>query len=198
MADDSSSVKSIPLSFSSSSAICFGVSKSPGIFIVGFDPKQIHMLETNYTGSKFSFDFPQKIKLTKTIHDIIDNSISEKGYFYDINHMYYARMKDVIVNPNTVYQWRRTYIRENKAGVCPTLTANMGGGGHNVPIVYTLKGIRKLTPEECLGFQGFPVRDGFCYPDCISQSDKYKQAGNSVTEPLIEKVAKKIVDCILL
>ena len=37
MADDSSSVKSIPLSFSSSSAICFGVSKSPGIFIVGFD-----------------------------------------------------------------------------------------------------------------------------------------------------------------
>ena len=46
-------------------------------------------------------------------------------------------MKDVIVNQDTVYQWRRVYIRENKSGVCPTLTANMGEGGHNVPIVRT-------------------------------------------------------------
>lgn len=107
-------------------------------------------------------------------------------------------MKDVITNPNTVYQWRRVYIRENKSGVCPTLTANMGEGGHNVPIICTSKGIRKFTPEECLGFQGFPVNKKIPYrfPSTIAQSKKYKQAGNSVTEPLIERVAKEVIKII--
>lgn len=36
---------------------------------------------------------------------------------------------------NQYYQYRRTYMRENKSGVCPTLTANMGTGGHNVPLL---------------------------------------------------------------
>lgn len=35
-------------------------------------------------------------------------------------------------NKNTLYQWRRHYVRENKSNLCPTLTANMGTGGHNV------------------------------------------------------------------
>ena len=86
------------------------------------------------------------------------------------------------------------YIRENKNGLCPTLTANMGEGGHNVPIIKTSKGIRKLTPEECLGFQGFPIDKGYSFPITIAQSKKYKQAGNSVTEPLIEKVAKELIE----
>ncbi len=159
------------------------------IFIVGFDPKQVKI-----QNEKFEFDFPKPVKLSKSIHDIIDDAIETENLFYKEGHLYYDRMKDVIVNPDTVYQWRRVYIRENKNGVCPTLTANMGEGGHNVPIVHTSKGIRKLTPEECLGFQGFPVKKGFHYPTTIAQSKKYKQAGNSVTEPLIEKVAKKVIE----
>ena len=159
------------------------------IFIVGFDPKQVQVSK-----EKFVFNFPTPVKLSKSIHDIIDDSIETENLFYKEGHLYYDRMKDVIVNPDTVYQWRRVYIRENKNGVCPTLTANMGEGGHNVPIVRTSKGIRKFTPEECLGFQGFPVKKGFHYPTTTAQSKKYKQAGNSVTEPLIEKVAKKVIE----
>ena len=159
------------------------------IFIVGFDPKQVQVSK-----EKFVFDFPTPVKLSKSIHDIIDDSIETENLFYKEGHLYYDRMKDVIVNSDTVYQWRRVYIRENKNGVCPTLTANMGEGGHNVPIVRTSKGIRKFTPEECLGFQGFPVKKGFHYPTTTAQSKKYKQAGNSVTEPLIEKVAKKVIE----
>jgi DNA (cytosine-5)-methyltransferase 1 len=36
------------------------------------------------------------------------------------------------------------------------LTANMGMGGHNVPIILDDQGIRKLTPKECANFQGYP------------------------------------------
>jgi hypothetical protein len=40
-----------------------------------------------------------------------------------------------VIKKDTIYQWRRKYVRENKSNVCPTLTANMGMGGHNVPII---------------------------------------------------------------
>ena len=164
------------------------------IFIIGFDPKQVVIPSEYFEDNVFHFSFPDKTKLTKTIHSIIDDSVEDDKLFYKQGHIYFDRMKDVITNPDTVYQWRRVYIRENKNGVCPTLTANMGEGGHNVPIVKTSKGIRKFTPEECLSFQGFPVSKGFHYPTTIAQSKKYKQAGNSVTEPLIEKVAKKVIE----
>ena len=159
------------------------------IFIVGFNPEKL-VLPDNY-----EFPFPEKQKLTKTIHDVINPEIDDEKLFYKPGHIYYDRMKDVIKNPDTVYQWRRVYIRENKNNVCPTLTANMGEGGHNVPLVYTLKGIRKFTPEECLGFQGFPVnkKNPYRFPQTIAQSKKYKQAGNSVTEPLIQLVAKNVL-----
>ena len=163
------------------------------IFIVGFDPKQVNIPDNFFLDGNFHFNFPEKENLTRNIHDIIDDSVEDEKLFYKEGHLYYERMKDVITNPDTVYQWRRVYIRENKNGVCPTLTANMGEGGHNVPIVRTSKGIRKLTPEECLKFQGFPVDKGFHFPNTIAQSKKYKQAGNSVTVPLITKVSERVI-----
>lgn len=62
----------------------------------------------------------------------------------------------------------------------------MGTGGHNVPLIKTQNGIRKLTPKECFDFQGFP--DSFKLPD-IAISHLYKQAGNTVSVPVIEKIA---------
>ena len=102
----------------------------------------------------------------------------------------YKELKKAIVSRDTVYQWRRVYVRENKSGECPTLTANMGTGGHNVPLIKDHLGIRKLTPRECLNFQGFPKL--FNFPENVGQSQRYKQAGNAVTVNLIEKIAKII------
>lgn len=91
---------------------------------------------------------------------------------------------------DTIYQWRRKYVRENKSNVCPTLTANMGTGGHNVPLIKTEEGIRKLTPRECFNFQGYP-RD-FKLPK-MANSHLYKQAGNSVVVPVINRIAENIL-----
>lgn len=96
-----------------------------------------------------------------------------------------------VVKQNTIYQWRRSYVRENKNNVCPTLTASMGTGGNNVPMILTDYGIRKLTPEECLRFQGFP--SWFRFPNEISYSARYKQVGNSVVVPLVERIGETIV-----
>ena len=81
-------------------------------------------------------------------------------------------------------------MRENKNNVGPTLTANMGSGGHNVPLIKDDKGIRKLTPRECFNLQGFPK--DYKLPD-LSDGKLYKLAGNSVSIPVVELLANKII-----
>jgi len=152
------------------------------IFIVAFDPNQVK----NY----YKFKFPNEIQLTKTIHDILENDKQEEKYYYHRDHKYYPKLEKIMISKDTVYQWRRVYVRENKSNVCPTLTANMGTGGHNVPLIKDDFGIRKLTPKECFLFQGFP--DKFILPP-LANSKLYKQAGNSVTTPLVERISNEII-----
>ena len=151
------------------------------IYIVGFLSKEAYD----------KFTYPEEIPLTRTIHDIID--VTDKkplGLYYD-KSKYYPELKKTMTKKDTVYQWRRVYCRENKSNVCPTLTANMGTGGHNVPLILDDFGIRKLTPEECVGFQGFPAE--FSFPDDICNASKYKQAGNSVSVPVIKRIAENMI-----
>ena len=152
------------------------------IFIVAFDPKQVE----NYK----KFKFPEKIKLTKTIHDIFEKGKKDDVFYYKKEHQYYPELEKTMISKDTVYQWRRVYVRENKSNVCPTLTANMGAGGHNVPLIKDDFGIRKLTPRECFSFQGYP--DNFVLPK-IANSKLYMQAGNSVTTTLIERISNEII-----
>ena len=157
------------------------------IFIVCFDPLQV----PNHQ----DFGFPDKVDLTSNIRDCIDYGVKEKKFFYTEKFPHYEELRKDMQSADTIYQWRRQYVRENKSNVCPTLTANMGTGGHNVPLIVTPSGIRKLTPKECINFQGYPER--YSFPNTIADSAKYKQAGNSVVVPLIEKVCRNIVTTIL-
>lgn len=134
-----------------------------------------------------NFEFPEKVKLKTKITDILEDKVSEK-YYYNGKPLF-EKLKNDIKKIGTVYQWRRKYVRENKKGVCPTLTANMGTGGHNVPIIKDKKGIRKLTPRECSLLQGFPKN--YKLPN-LADSILYKQIGNSVTVTVIEAIAKQI------
>ena len=156
------------------------------IFIVCFDPNQVK--------NHHQFSFPERTELTHTIHDCIDPEINDKALFYGAKFIHYEELKRDMVSMDTIYQWRRQYVRENKSNVCPTLTANMGTGGHNVPLILTKYGIRKLSPKECINFQGYPK--GYQFPTSIANSAKYKQAGNSVVVPLITKVCQNIISII--
>lgn len=139
------------------------------------------------------FEFPDKIELTMTINDLIDSDKVADRFYYTQKSGIYERIVGEITRTDTLYQWRRKYVRENKSDMCPTLTANMGTGGHNVPITLTKHGIRKLTPKECFRFQGF---DDIQFPDDMAVSHLYKQAGNSVTVPVIRRIAENIM-CVL-
>ena len=147
------------------------------IYIVGFRDKDVAT----------AFEFPQPVELTVRVTDLLEKSVADR-YYYSGKPLYPRLVKDVNTF-GTVYQWRRQYVRENKQGVCPTLTANMGTGGHNVPIILDNQGIRKLTPRECARLQGVP--DTYKFPQ-ISDALIYKQVGNSVSVPVIGAIAKQI------
>ena len=150
------------------------------VFIVGFRDER----------DAERFEFPKPVQLTKTIDDCLQDA-DEVGpaFYYDHRYPSYSEIKRSVTKTDTVYQWRRQYVRENKSNACPTLTANMGSGGHNVPLVRDRDGIRKLTPRETANFQGFPPT--FLLPN-LASSHLYHQFGNSVTVPLIEKLAFEI------
>ena len=149
------------------------------IYIVGFKNKEFID----------KFEFPKPVPLQNRIDDILDREVPDK-YYYNGKPLY-KKLEPFVRERGKVYQWRRQYVRENKKGVCPTLTANMGMGGHNVPIVKDHKGIRKLTPIECARIQGFPRN--FQLPSDLADSALYKQMGNSVTVSVIEGIAKAMV-----
>lgn len=69
-----------------------------------------------------------------------------------------------------------------------------GGGGHNVPLIRTDDGIRKLTPRECFNLQGFPGT--FTLPSDCSDAQLYKQAGNAVPVYAIRRLAEELLTCL--
>ena len=151
------------------------------IFIVAFLDEEAYK----------SFNFPDPIPLTTKSTDLIDftNKQDDKYYYDESKCSFYDKLKEGMTNMDTFYQWRRVYVRENKSKVCPTLTANMGTGGHNVPLIFTEQGIRKLTPKECFLLQGYP--EDYQLPE-MANSHLYKQAGNSVAVPVVKRIADEI------
>ncbi|CDD66138.1 putative uncharacterized protein [Firmicutes bacterium CAG:882] len=143
-----------------------------------------------------SFEFPLPVPLKKKLSDVIDfnNQVDEKYYYTEGKYKgdIYEQLVDAMDNKNAVYQWRRRYVRKNKSGVVPTLTANQGEGGHNVCLIKTDYGIRKMTPHECFNTQGFPKN--FKLPEDMSDARLYKQAGNSVCVSVIQRIAEKIAE----
>ena len=155
------------------------------IYIVGFINEDIL--------DKFDLNFPtvEKIEFKKVLRD---GEVDDK-YYYNKGTKIHKIVTKEVTNPDTFYQYRRTFVRENKNEVCPTLTHNMGSGGHNVPLILDKKGARKLTPRECFNLQGFPK--DHILPEELSDAKLYGLAGNAVSFPVMKLIADRLVPLII-
>ena len=88
------------------------------------------------------------------------------------------------------YEIRKSCATFRFDSLSPTLTAKMGTGGNNVPIL--VNQMRKFTTRECLRIQGFP--ESFKIEPNKMQS--YKQIGNSVSVPVIKALAMQMVQAL--
>jgi DNA (cytosine-5)-methyltransferase 1 len=160
--------------------------------------ERIYIVCFKYKKDLHKFKFPDNItnKEKYNISDILEKNVDSSFYYTSKLKVWNVISENVVkhINTNTVYQYRRYYVRENKNNLCPTLTANMGEGGHNVGIIKDDNGIRKLTPRECFNLQGFPST--YKLPNKISNSKLYKLAGNAVSYSVVEKIANEIIKII--
>ena len=189
------------------------------IYIIGFlnkeDAEKFHLFNelSKYRKSKTAKERTEDIKkiIDFSVTDPKYNYTKEKYPTYYVTEEEYAKLDDgkksVRINLdkdiNELYQFyqlrRGQYVRKNQSNVCPTLTANMGTGGHNVPLILTPeKRVRKLTPAETFKLQGFPVGNGYKFPKiykgrAYGNSHLYKQAGNAVSVPVIKFIAEYIL-----
>ena len=106
-----------------------------------------------------------------------------------------AQTLDTACNQGVIlplFQWGKGNKGErtvyNKNGISPCMTAAMGMGGGITPSVIKDYKIRRLTPRECFRLMDFP--DTFTWP--VSDSQAYKQAGNSIVVNVLYKIIKNL------
>jgi DNA (cytosine-5)-methyltransferase 1 len=146
----------------------------------------------HFKSSNFEFPIELPRGSLRSVREFLDlNKKADSVHYFEKGSQYYPLFIDAVENgdPKAVYQLRRIYVRQNKSDVCFTLTASMGMGGHNQPVIKDRWGIRKLTPRECARLQGYED-EWFVIPEHVSRSQLYKQFGNSVTVPLVKKIAE--------
>ena len=127
------------------------------------------------------------------LSEFVDKSRKASPELYmSESSQYHSMLQKKIAEGSTknLFHLRRVYVREKQDGLCPTLTANMGTGGHNVPLCKDRWGIRKVSPEEAARLQGFDSDNVF--PDEMSNTQKYRLTGNAMCVSLAQLVGETV------
>lgn len=152
--------------------------------------KRIYIVAVREDLELGTFIYPEPIELTRMSGDIINRSVKQQEIYYYTDEKMYQYLSRRMKDKMAIYRLTDNEVRWTKNRMCPTLTANMGTRKDRVHVVWDDFGVRKLTLRECLDFQGFPHE--FYFPKTITIDDAYKQIGNSVSVPVIKRLAESI------
>lgn len=159
-------------------------------YCIGVDNEKKHLKNLNIEKI-----FPKPKDLKYTIDDIIKYNDDEAYQISEIAKRNIKKFKNLYLEKNSITSnsliannIRPSKVSFSSKGISPCLTAKMGTGGNNVPVIE--KWNRKLTEKECLMLMGFP--NEFKIKENYSQS--YKQIGNSVVVPIIEDIASNLIN----
>lgn len=152
-----------------------GGGREPKVAVPVFTPDRV---EKRQNGRRFKENGEPMFTLTtQDRHGVLIKEANKQGYSV-------ASVGDSvnISRPNS--KTRRGRVGKNIANTL--LTTDEQG------VVLSDYKIRKLTPKECWRLQGFPDELFDKAQEVNSNSQLYKQAGNSVTVNVIEEIAKRL------
>jgi DNA (cytosine-5)-methyltransferase 1 len=155
--------------------------------------KRVYIILSNLPFPEIKIQKFSGRKLTKREIIFKTNNPIDDFLFYDRFSMFKEIKIEIEQDKDSFYSWHRYFLRKIINNNCPTLTRTMGTGGHNIPIIYDDGRIRALSTRECLRLQGFP--ESFEFPK-KHRKYAYQQIGNSVSIPVVEMFAKKLINLI--
>ena len=154
------------------------------------DRKRVFVVAFSDIDMMNSFTFPDEMPLTKGIDDIINRKEKHSDiYYYSTDSRYYNELNRKITDKVGMYRIDDSGVANKRYNISPTLKANMGTYHDRVPVIRDDFGIRRITPLECLAFQGYPTEYVF---KGIPLESAYKQAGNTVCVPVVKRIADNI------
>ncbi|PSO42917.1 DNA (cytosine-5-)-methyltransferase [Candidatus Saccharibacteria bacterium QS_5_54_17] len=148
------------------------------IFIVGFDKKK---------AGDINFNFPQPPRTKNAIADILEKDADEKHTLSDKLWNYLQGYADIHKEKGNGFGFG--LIDPETDTATRTLSARYYKDGSEILIKQADNNPRKLTPRECARLMGFD--DSFQIP--VSDTQAYKQFGNSVVVPVVGAVASQLV-----
>lgn len=148
------------------------------IIIIGFDRKRFG------NDIDFSFDL-NEIEPKPIINDILEKEVDNKYTLSDKLWNYLQAYAQKHKDAGNGFG----YGIADRNGVSRTLSARYYKDGSEILIAQEGKNPRRLTPRECARLQGFPDS----YKIVVSDTQAYKQFGNSVVVPLMANMARLIV-----
>jgi DNA (cytosine-5)-methyltransferase 1 len=136
-----------------------------------------------------NFKWPIK-KRSVPFEKILESKVDESYLVSKVassNILKHIKEKKVSVDDYTIaYDIRPSRCQFKNDKISPCLTAKMGTGGNNVPVIVSQS--RRLTERECLRLMGYP--DDYK----IGKGNKaYKQIGNSVVLPIIKDISEELL-----
>ncbi|MDH5763626.1 MAG: DNA (cytosine-5-)-methyltransferase [Nitrospinota bacterium] len=147
------------------------------LFIIGFDKKVFK--------SKPAFEFPSSPNKNPKLGSILERKVDPKYILSD-------KLWDYLQGYAKKHRERGNgfgFGLFDGTSVARTLSARYYKDGSEVLIKVPKSNPRRLTPRECARLQGFP--DTFKIP--VSDTQAYKQFGNSVAVPVVSAVASQMM-----
>lgn len=135
------------------------------------------------------FEFPKFLAINKPkFRDILEKEVPEKYTLTDHLWNYLQNYAKKHREKGNGFGFGLTDLN----GRSRTLSARYHKDGSEILIPQKNKNPRRLTPQECSNLMGFTqFRPDFKIP--VSDTQAYKQFGNSVAVPVIYDIAKEIV-----
>ncbi|CBY93245.1 C-5 cytosine-specific DNA methylase [Mycoplasma haemofelis str. Langford 1] len=160
----------------------FGVPQNrERIYIVGFDKDAVQGYR--------NFKFPEATHKNTCLGDILESEVDDK---YTISNTLWEGHKRRKVENKKKGKGFGYSLFNFESPYANTLSARYYKDGSEVLIEQKGKNPRKLTPREAARLQGFP--DEFIIP--VSDTQSYKQFGNSVAVPVIYAIARNIISAL--
>ncbi len=131
------------------------------------------------------FKFPEIQNLNPVFQDILEKDIPAKYTLTDHLWQYLQDYAEKHRKKGNGFGYGLVDFNS----YCRTLSARYYKDGSEILIPQEGKNPRRLTPRECARLQGYP--DSFKIP--VSDTQAYKQFGNSVAVPLMEIIANELI-----